>query len=286
MQTAEDLRRVARECAEDLAADGVVYGEVRFAPEQHIEARADPGAGGRGGPDGLAEGEGRGCRGAGHRSWCARCSPRCARPTVAGRSPSAGVAYRDSGVVGFDIAGAEDGYPPTRHLDAFEYLRRENAHFTIHAGEAFGLPCIWEAVQRCGAERLGHGVRIIDDISLGPDGKPNWATWPPTSGTTGSRWRCARVQRADRRCGLDRRAPDRSAAQLWFRVTVNTDNRLMAGHHVAGDALLCEAFGYTLDDVPGSPSTRPRARSSRSTSGSRLIKEVIKPGFAALGATG
>src|SRR5436190_779029 len=79
------------------------------------------------------------------------------------------VRYRDAGVVGFDIAGAEAGYPPTRHLDAFEYLQRENFHFTIHAGEAFGLPSIWQAIQWCGADRLGHGVRIIDDITV-PDG--------------------------------------------------------------------------------------------------------------------
>ena len=76
------------------------------------------------------------------------------------------IRYRDVGVVGFDIAGAEAGFPPTRHLDAFEYLRRENAHFTIHAGEAFGLPSIWEALQWCGADRLGHGVRIVDDITV------------------------------------------------------------------------------------------------------------------------
>ena len=79
------------------------------------------------------------------------------------------VRWRDAGVVGFDIAGAEAGYPPTRHLDAFQYVMRENFHTTIHAGEAFGLPSIWEAVQWCGAERLGHGVRIVDDIS-GPAG--------------------------------------------------------------------------------------------------------------------
>ena len=80
------------------------------------------------------------------------------------------VRHRDEGVVGFDIAGAEAGSPPTRHLDAFQYVQRENFHFTIHAGEAFGLPSIWEAVQWCGAERLGHGVRIMDDIRIGPEG--------------------------------------------------------------------------------------------------------------------
>ena len=74
-------------------------------------------------------------------------------------------------MVGFDIAGPEAGYPPTRHLDAFQLIARENFHFTIHAGEAFGLPSIWEALQWCGAERLGHGVRIVDDITTQPDGR-------------------------------------------------------------------------------------------------------------------
>ena len=103
------------------------------------------------------------------------------------------VRYRDDGVVGFDIAGAEAGYPPTRHLDAFEYLQRENAHFTIHAGEGFGLPSIWQAIQWCGADRLGHGVRIIDDITVGPGRRGDrWAGWRRTCGTSASRWRCAR----------------------------------------------------------------------------------------------
>ena len=98
------------------------------------------------------------------------------------------VAWRDAGVVGFDIAGAEAGFPPTRHLDAFEYLQRQNFHFTIHAGEAFGLPSIWEAIQWCGADRLGHGVRIVDDITVDDDGRgaPR-AGSRRTSATSGSR---------------------------------------------------------------------------------------------------
>ena len=122
------------------------------------------------------------------------------------------IRYRDDGVSGFDIAGAEAGYPPTRHLDAFEYLQRENIHFTIHAGEAFGLPSIWQAIQWCGADRLGHGVRIVDDITIdgspcewlgqqGPRGRAHRldltgcvsAGSPPMSGTSASRWRCARA---------------------------------------------------------------------------------------------
>ena len=96
-------------------------------------------------------------------------------------------------MVGFDIAGAEAGYPPTRHLDAFEYLQRENDHFTIHAGEAFGLPSIWQAIQWCGADRLGHGVRIIDDITVEDDGLRISAGSPSTSATSGSRSSCART---------------------------------------------------------------------------------------------
>ena len=101
------------------------------------------------------------------------------------------VRWRDAGVVGFDIAGAEAGYPPTRHLDAFQYVQRENFHATIHAGEAFGLPSIWEALQWCGAERLGHGVRIVDDISRRRRPVPSSGGWPPTCATGASRWRCA-----------------------------------------------------------------------------------------------
>ena len=102
------------------------------------------------------------------------------------------VRHRDAGVAGFDIAGAEAGSPPSRHLDAFQYVARENFHNTIHAGEGFGLPSIWEALQWCGAERLGHGVRIIDDVRVASGGGHASAGWPATSGTAGSRWRCAR----------------------------------------------------------------------------------------------
>src|SRR4051812_25426671 len=163
MQTEAGLHRVARECALDLAADGVVYAEVRFAPEQHLDA-------------GLTLDEVVDAVVAGFADGSAEAA-RAGRPIRMGTLLTAmrhaarsmeiaelAVRHRDRGVVGFDIAGAEAGYPPTRHLDAFEYLQRENFHFTIHAGEAFGLPSIWQAIQWCGADRLGHGVRIVDDI--------------------------------------------------------------------------------------------------------------------------
>ncbi len=163
MQRAEDLRRVAAECVEDLAADGVVYAEVRYAPEQHLTAGLTLDEVVEAVQAGFDEGTRRRSR---HGQRDRRTADRhrdAPRGQLAGDRRARGAAPR-RGVCGFDIAGAEIGFPPTRHLNAFEYLQRENAHFTIHAGEAFGLPSIWEALQWCGAERLGHGVRIVDDI--------------------------------------------------------------------------------------------------------------------------
>ena len=123
------------------------------------------------------------------------------------------VRFRDAGVVGFDIAGAEAGYPPTRHLDAFQYIQRENFHTTIHAGEAFGLPSIWEALQFCGAERLGHGVRIVDDID--PAGGRHREARPARHVRPRPAHPARAVpdlQRQHRACADDRRPPDRHAA--------------------------------------------------------------------------
>ena len=283
MQTEAALHRVARECAEDLAADGVVYAEVRFAPELHtahglrldqvVEAVLA----------GFAEGE-RAAAAAGH--------PIVVRALLtamrtAARSTEIAelvVRYRDAGVVGFDIAGAEEGYPPTRHLDAFEYLRRENAHFTIHAGEAFGLPSIWEAIQWCGAERLGHGVRIVDDITVHPDG-------------TATLGRLAAYVR-DRRVPLEMcpssNVQTGAAASigthpigllrtLGFRVTVNTDNRLMSDTTLSREVhLLSEAFGYDLADLQWLTINAMKSSFLPFDQRLRIINEVIKPGFAAM----
>ncbi|MGL5863496.1 MAG: adenosine deaminase, partial [Phycicoccus sp.] len=164
MQTREQLARVARECAVDLAADGVVYAESRFAPEQHLEGGLSLERVVEAVLAGFREGEEEAASSG--RPIRVRVLLTAMRHAARSREiAELAVRYRDRGVGGFDIAGAEAGFPPTRHLDAFEYLRRENAHFTIHAGEAFGLPSIWEAIQWCGADRLGHGVRIVDDIA-------------------------------------------------------------------------------------------------------------------------
>ncbi len=190
------------------------------------------------------------------------------------------VRYRDSGVVGFDIAGAEAGYPPTRHLDAFEYLQRENFHFTIHAGEAFGLPSIWQAIQWCGADRLGHGVRIVDDISgdgrLGRlaayvrDKRIPLELCPSSNVQTG-----AAASIAEHPIG---RLKD-----LQFRVTVNTDNRLMSGTSMSREMwLLCDVFGYGWPELRWLTINAMKSSFIPFDERLRLINEVIKPAYGKL----
>ena len=223
LQTREALERVAAECARDLADDGIVYAEVRFAPELHTQR-------------GLALDDIVSAVLAGFRAGSAGRPIRVYALLTAMRTAARSleiaelaVRFRDEGVIGFDIAGAEAGWPPSRHLDAFQYIHRENFHTTIHAGEGFGLPSIWEAVQYCGAERLGHGVRIADDIRADSAGEVRLG-------------RLASYIR-DRRIPLEmcptsnvqtgaaasiREHPIGLLRRLRFRVTVNTDNRLMS----------------------------------------------------------
>ncbi|MGH8862478.1 MAG: adenosine deaminase, partial [Jatrophihabitantaceae bacterium] len=246
MQTHDGLARVAREAAEDLAADGVVYAEIRWAPEQHTEAGLRLEQVVDAVLAGFREGEANAAA-AGHRIRIGAIATAMRHAARSREIAELAVAYRDRGVVGFDIAGAEAGFPPTRHLDAFEYLRRENYHFTIHAGEAFGLPSIWEAIQWCGTDRLGHGVRIVDDIdndgTLGRlaqyvrDKRIPLEMCPSSNVQTG-----AATSIVDHPIGLLR--------TLYFRVTVNTDNRLMSGVSLSSELHdVAQTFGYGLGDL-------------------------------------
>ncbi|GAA0947868.1 adenosine deaminase [Pseudonocardia zijingensis] len=283
MQTEDALVRVAAECAEDLAADGVVYAEVRFAPELHVEAGLELDAVVEAVLEGFRVGTARAAeRGRRIRVVCLLTAMRHAARSR--EIAELAVRYRDLGVVGFDIAGAEAGFPPTRHLDAFEYVRQQNAHFTIHAGEAFGLPSIWEALQWCGADRLGHGVRIVDDITLGADGTPRLGLLAayvrdkriplemcPTSNVhTG-----AAKSLADHPIGL--------LTQLRFRVTVNTDNRLMSDVSMTSEmAALVDTFGYGWADLQWFTVNAMKSAFVGFDERLALINDVVKPGYAAL----
>jgi len=281
MQTPEALTRVARECVEDLAADGVVYAEIRYAPELHVEAGL-----------GLEEVVAAVQQGfeAGLAAAAAAGSPIIVRHLLTAMRQAArameiaelAIAWRDRGVVGFDIAGPEAGYPPTRFIDAFEYLQRENSHFTIHAGEGFGLPSIWEAVQWCGADRLGHGVRIVDDITVDDAGVARLG-------------RLASYVR-DKRIPLEmcpssnvqtgaapslEEHPIRLLASLRFRVTVNTDNRLMSRTSLSREfGLLADAFGYGWTEIEWLTVNAMKSAFIPYDERYRLITETIKPWYA------
>jgi adenosine deaminase len=275
MQHRDAIERVSYECAQDLAADGVVYAEVRMAPELCLEAglTLDEVVAA------MMDGFRRGAAGTELTIYAILSAMRTAARSL--EIAELAVRWRERGVVGFDIAGAEAGYPPTRHLDAFQYVQRENFHTTIHAGEAFGLPSIWEAVQFCGAERLGHGVRLVDDI-LGARGEEQLGRLaayvrdrriplelcPTSNVNTGV---CASI--ADHPIGMLRR--------LRFRVTVNTDNRLMSDTSMTNEMVqLHAAFGWGLDDFEWLTVNAMKSAFAPFPERLKLINGQIKPRYA------
>ena len=283
LQERDAIVRVAAECAEDLAADGVVYAEVRYAPELSTERGMTL--------DEVVEANLEGFRIGAERASAAGNSIVMKMLVTAMRQAArsvevaeCAVRWRDAGVVGFDVAGPEKGYPPTRFLDAFEHIRSENFHITIHAGESFGLPSIWEALQFAGAERLGHGVRIVDDITVRADGSVELG-------------RLAAFVR-DRRVPLEmcptsnvhtgaaasiREHPIDLLRRLRFRVTVNTDNRLMSGVSMSSEfAALDEAFGIGLGEMEWLTINAMKSAFAPFDERLQIIQEIVKPGYARL----
>lgn len=264
MQTAPALRRIAREFVEDLADDGVVYGEVRWAPEQHLT-------------DGLTLDEAVEAVQAGLEDGMAAVEE-SGRVIAVGQLITAmrhadnsqavaelAVRHRDRGAVGFDIAGAEDGFPPSRFAEAFTYLAQNNFPATVHAGEAAGLASIQSALVDGRALRLGHGVRIAEDITVestdevDEDGVPildvtlgELASWVRDRGIPLELCPSSNLQTgAIAAWGEDiLDHPFDMLYELGFNVTVNTDNRLMSGVTLTDEfELLVEAFDYDLDDL-------------------------------------
>ncbi len=291
MQTREHLARVARECALDLAADGVVYAEVRYAPEQHLARGLSLDAVVAAVQEGFAEGSAEaGADGRPIRIGTLITAMR--HQARAMEIAELAVRHRDTGVVGFDIAGAEAGFPPSRQLDAFEYLHRENFHVTIHAGEAFGLASIWEAVQVCGTDRLGHGVRIVDDIKrlpgLDPHGRPKVRMGRLSAWVRDQRIPLEMCPSSNLQTGAApsiAEHPITLLKDLRFRVTVNTDNRLMSGTSLGKEMrLLAEQAGWTLPDLRWATINALKSAFIPFDERLALIDEVVKPGYAALGA--
>lgn len=279
MQRRKDIVRIARECALDLARDGVVYAEVRGAPElfteqgltmsEVVEATVE------GYRLGVADAAAEGFTIVVYSLLCGMRQNNLSQEVA-----ELVVQYRGKGVVGFDIAGPEDGFPPSDQKESFDYLRKENAHFTIHAGEAYGLPSIWEAIQICGAERLGHGVRIIDDIDFsGPE---------PKLGLLASYVRDRRIPlelcpTSNLQTGAAKsysQHPIGILAKLRFRVTLNTDNRLMSQTSMSFEmSEAVKAFGWDLNELQRITINAMKSAFIPYQERLKIIEGVIKPGY-------
>lgn len=214
MQTASALERVAHEFVEDMARDNVVYAEVRFAPHFHTAG----GLGLDGVMSAVLRGLERGRSDFGVDVGLIVCGMRNLSPMLSFQMAELAVAHRTRGCVGFDLAGEEAGHPAKHHIEAFQLVKRMNFSITIHAGESFGPESIWQALQHCGAHRIGHGTRLAEDPDL---------------------LRYVRDHRVPLEMCLSSNVQTRVARSLkvhpfgqyfrmGLRVTLNTDNRLMS----------------------------------------------------------
>jgi adenosine deaminase len=276
MQTEEALERVAYEQAEDLSRDGVVYFETRFAPLFHTQK----GLTHQQVVSAVLKGLERGRRDFGVRSGLIICAMR--NMDVSLEMAELAVDFRERGVIGFDLAGEEGGFPPKKHVEAFHYIQRENFNITIHAGEGFGKESIWQAIQYCGAHRIGHGTRLIDDIAV-------------ANGKAVKLGDLAQYV-LDKRIPLEiclisnvhtgaapslAEHPFRILYQEKFRVTLNTDNRLMSDTTMTKEfAAAQETFALTLDDFEKITINAMKSAFLPYDQRCDFIYSVIKPGYA------
>jgi adenosine deaminase len=275
-QTEEALERVAYEQAEDLSQDGVVYYETRFAPVFHTTR----GLTHQQVVAAVLKGMARGRQTFGIQSGLIICAMR--NMNVSLEMAELAVDFRERGVVGFDLAGEEGGYPPKKHVDAFHYIQRENFNITIHAGEGFGKESIWQAIQYCGAHRIGHGTRLIDDIAV-------------SNGRAVKLGDLAQYV-LDKRIPLEicllsnvhtgatpslEQHPFKILYQEKFRVTLNTDNRLMSNTTMTKEfEAASEAFGLTIDDFEKISVNAMKSAFIPYGRRINLIYKTLKPGYA------
>ncbi len=283
MQTAANVRRVAREFVEDLAADGVVYGETRWAPERLTEGELTPRTAVEAVRDGLAEGM-EICAARGQQILVQQlltAMRHVDEPTT--EIAELAVEYRHDGVAGFDIAGAEDGFPPERFLASFQLLKQHNLRYTVHAGEATGVESVWAAVQLCSANRIGHGVRIVEDISFDADAHA-------TLGEVAAYVRDLQIPlelcpSSNVQTGAARSVathPIKVLDDLGFRVTLSCDNQLMSSTRLSREfSLLSSELGYDLEGVRRLTLNAARSAFCDWDRKQALITDVIEPAFAA-----
>jgi adenosine deaminase len=275
MQTRDSLERVAFEFIEDMYRDGVVYAEVRFAPVFHTEEGLTQESVVRSVISGLRRGE----RRYGVRWGLIICAMRDRTDSL--EAAELAINFRSDGVVGFDLAGEEEGHPPKRHLDAFHAVRRANFSITVHAGEAFGIESIWQALQYCGAHRLGHATRLMDDMTV-IDGK---------AVALGSLSQYVLDRRVPLECCLSSNVhtgavgemtahPFRVYYDAGFRVTINTDDRLMSDTSMTNEfEIAVRSFDLTIHDLEKITINAIKSAFIHFDERIRLIFDVIKPGY-------
>jgi adenosine deaminase len=276
MQTEEALERVAYEQAEDLSRDGVVYFETRFAPIFHTRK----GLSHQRVVSAVLKGLERGRKDFGISSGLIICAMR--NMDVSLEMAELAVDFRERGVVGFDLAGEEGGYPPKKHVEAFHYIQRQNFNITIHAGEGFGKESIWQAIQYCGAHRIGHGTRLIDDIAVA-DGKAvklgDLAQYVLDKRIPLEICLLSNVQTGAARSLSEH--PFRILYQEKFRVTLNTDNRLMSDTTMTKEFEAAQdTFGLDLEDFEKITINAMKSAFLPYDRRCDFIYSVIKPGYA------
>lgn len=275
MQTPDALERIGFEFIEDMHHDGVVYAEARFAPVYHTKR-------------GLTKDEvvisvlrglERGGKTYGIKWGLIICAMRHMDNSL--ETAELTIRHRDAGVVGFDLAGGENGFPPKRHIDAFHAVQRANFNITVHAGEAYGIESIWQALQFCGAHRLGHGTRLRDDITVGPNGEVALGRHAQyildhrvplemcilSNVHTGA---CAHIEEH----------PFGFFFRRGFRVCLNTDDRLMSGTSMSKETTLATGlFDLSLDDLEKLSLNAIKSAFIDFDTRIEIINEIIKPGF-------
>jgi len=280
MQTEESLIRIAREAMEDLAADGVVYAEVRFAPIQHQEKGLTLERIVHSVLVGLREGQAE----TGVQFGLILCAMRHQSGETSREMAELAVNFRTRGVVGFDIAGDEFGHPPKTHLDAFQFVRDKNFNITIHAGEAFGIESIWQALQICGAHRIGHGTRLLEDMTVESGHLESMGTLS----------HFIRDKRIPLEICLSSNIQTGAAESLdvhpfplylknHFRVTLNTDNTLMSNTTLTKEfELAAKHYNLKLKDFEKITINSMKSAFIHYEDRLEVIYKRIKPQYASL----
>lgn len=275
MQTADALERIAFEFIEDMHRDGVVYAEVRFAPIYHIQ-------------QGLTQDEvvaavicglERGERRYGVAWGLILCAMRNMEISLA--TAELAIRHREHGVVGFDLAGSEAGFPAKKHLAAFQAIKQANFNITIHAGEAFGPESIWQALQHCGAHRLGHATRLRDDIETLADGSHKLGSLAQS--ILNHRIPLEMCLLSNLHTGACARLEDHPFHLLFrqgFRVCLNTDDRLMSHTSMTRETTLAtELFDLNLKDLEKLSLNAMKSAFINFDKRLEIIFNSIKPGF-------